>query len=171
MAMDDSKKSAPRYIKIALIASLAVNVLVIGAMVGVISHGGSGDGKRGGDRRGTDGAIGIYGRALEGPDRRAVGKAMFDGREARSDMRANLRALAEEAVQVLEQTPFDKDAFAEILQQQQGQIKERSDVLQTALVNHLAGMSDEQRMVYANRLVEILERGDRRGKDRAKDRN
>ena len=164
--MDDTKKTAPRRMKIALIASLAVNVLVIGAVIGAMSHWSGPSGKRAGERSGLDGAIGIYGHALEQEDRRDIRKTMFADHGERRDMRAQLTALVKQAVQVLEQSPFDKAAFQDILQQQQGQIKDRSDAFQGALVDHIATMSDEQRVVYANRLVKILERGERRYKEK-----
>lgn len=163
--MDDSKARTPRRVKIALIASLAVNVLVIGAIIGAMSHGSDrGPRKnRGGGQENA--AIGIYGRALDKTDRRAIGDALRNGQSANSrEIRAELGELALHASELLTQSPFDKTAFSDLLQQQQGLIKGRSDAMQGVLVEHIATMSDEQRTAYAKRLQNALERGARRNK-------
>ena len=162
--MDDSKARTPRRMKIALVVSLAINVLVIGAVVGAMSHGGRDPSKR--EARNNDNAaIGIYGRALEKSDRRAIGGRLRDGRNAGGrEIRAELGALAQQASEMLKQTPFDKSAFADLLRTQQGLIKGRSDAMQDALVEHIASMEPEQRAAYAERLQEVLERGARRNR-------
>ncbi|WP_281856859.1 periplasmic heavy metal sensor [Litoreibacter halocynthiae] len=165
--MDDAKTRTPKRVKVALAISLAINVLVVGAIVGAILHGGDRD-RSSFDKRGGDtAAIGIYGRALEKPDRRAIGQRLRDGRAARGQeiqIRAELGEMVREASDLLKQTPFDKGAFFDVLLRQQGLIKGRSDAMQDALVEQIAAMSPEQRAEYAERLEELLERGGRRGK-------
>ncbi|WP_162848067.1 periplasmic heavy metal sensor [Litoreibacter halocynthiae] len=163
--MDDAKTRTPKRVKVALAISLAINVLVVGVIVGAVLHGGNRD-RSSFDKRGGDtAAIGIYGRALEKPDRRAIGQRLRDGRATRGqEIRAELGEMVREASDLLKQTPFDKGAFSDVLLRQQGLIKGRSDAMQDALVEQIAAMSPEQRAEYAERLEELLERGGRRGK-------
>ena len=163
--MDDIKTRTPKRVKVALAISLAINVLVAGAIAGAVLHGGDRD-RSSFDKRGGDtAAIGIYGRALEKLDRRAIGQRLRDGRAARGqEIRAELGELVREASGLLKQMPFDEGAFSDVLLRQQGLIKGRSDSMQDALVEQIAAMSPEQRAEYAERLEELLERGARRGK-------
>ncbi len=165
MAMEEIKAPMPRRVKLALITSLAVNVLVIGAVAGAMIKGGERPPKGYSDRSGSSVAIGIYGHALEKADRRAVGALMRADRKAqRREIRAELGALAAKASDLLVQTPFDKQAFANVLLEQQHVIKGSADAMQTALVEHIAAMSPERRAAYAQRLNDALEKGARRRK-------
>ncbi|MEP3298150.1 periplasmic heavy metal sensor [Tateyamaria sp.] len=162
--MDDNKPHTPRRMKIILAASLAVNVLVLGALAGAAFHGGDRGPRMGSRGGGENAAIGIYGRALDKADRRAIGTRLHKGREDGRAIRAELRELATQSVGMLRQSPFDKDAFAEVLLQQQGLIKTHSDDMQSALVEHVSTMSDAQRAAYAQKLQDTLDRGPRRKK-------
>ena len=162
MHMDDNKTRTPKRIKVVLAISLAINVLVFGAVVGAGVHG-ERDRKSNSGRGEDNAAIGIYGRALDRPDRRAIIQRLREGHNTRGrDIRAELGEFAREATEVLKQTPFDKEAFAEVLLRQQSLIKGRSDTMQDALVEHIASMTTEQRIAYADRLQELLDRGGRR---------
>ncbi|WP_170157854.1 periplasmic heavy metal sensor [Litoreibacter meonggei] len=162
--MDKTIPRAPRRVKVALAISVAINLLVLGAVVGAGMHGDR-DRKSFGNRGGDIAAIGIYGRALDRPDRRAISQRLREGRNDQGrEIRAELGEFALEASEFLKQTPFDKDAFAGVLQRQQGLIKGRSDMMQNALVEQIASMTTEQRIEYANRLQELLDHGGRRRK-------
>lgn len=165
MDMDDKKTRTPRRIKVALAFSLAINVLVLGAVAGSVFHGGGRDRERASERSGNNAAIGIYGHALDKPDRRAIGKRLREGRNVQGrEIRAELGDLAREASALLKQSPFNKEAFAELLLRQQVLIKGRSDAMQDALVEQIASMSTKQRIAYADRLEDLLKHGKRRGK-------
>ena len=155
--MDDNKTRTPRRVKIALTASLAINVLVIGAVVGAMSGGGDRDPRKRSARNNDNAAIGIYGRALEKTDRHAIGERLRAGDSVQGrEIRAELGVLAQQASELLKQTPFDKSAFADLLLLQQGLIKGRSDAMQGALVEHIASMTPGQRTLYADRLQNVL---------------
>ncbi|WP_298257612.1 periplasmic heavy metal sensor [uncultured Litoreibacter sp.] len=163
--MDDTKSQTPRRIKIALIVSLAVNVLVIGAVIGAAFQGGRHGAGRDRGKGPEAAAIGIYGRALDQTDRRAIGKALRKGRKDQNrEFRAELGGLAQQAADLLKQSPFDQEAFAALLQQQQQMIKGRSDEMQIVLVDRVASMTPAQRIAYADRLQHALKRGGKRKK-------
>lgn len=163
MAMNETNKRRGRWVRIALGLSLAVNLLILGSFLGAFLVGGPSGRDKMSERRGGNVAIGIYGHALEKSDRRKIGKRLRQDRDSKKgDMRAELGKTTREATALLLQDPFDKDAFAALLQRQQGTIKGRSDQMQTALVEHVAAMSPEKRTAYAARLTEILDRGPRR---------
>lgn len=161
--MEDTKARTPRRVKIALGVSLAINLLVLGAVVGAFMHGDNRDRRDVVRRGGDNAAIGIYGRALDRADRRAIGQRLREGRKVEGrEIRAELGDLAQQASELLKQSPFNKEAFADVLLQQQGLIKGRSDTMQDALVERIASMTDEQRIAYADRLQDLLDRGTRR---------
>ena len=164
MNMDDNKTRTPRRIKVVLAISLAINLLVFGAVVGAGMHG-ERDRKSNSSRGEDNAAIGIYGRALDRPDRRAIIQRLREGHNAQGrEIRVELGEFARDATEVLKQTPFNKEAFAELLLRQQSLIKGRSDTMQDALVEQIASMTSEQRIAYADRLLELLDRGGHRRK-------
>ncbi|SFR57468.1 periplasmic heavy metal sensor [Litoreibacter janthinus] len=159
MDMNSETTRTPRRVKIVLAVSLALNVLVLGAVAGSAFHDGGRDRRNYSDRSNDNAAIGIYGRALAREDRRAVGQRLRADRGSEGrEIRAELGDLAGETAQLLRAMPFDKDAFAAVLLRQQALIKGRSDNMQAALVDHIASMTPEARIEYADRLQEILER-------------
>jgi len=162
------QKTSGRGMRVLLGISLALNLLVVGVVVGS-NFGNRGEwrnGPGGGGKamRGTESAIGIYGRALSKSERRAVGRAIrASGRDnAGSGVRAlrgQLRALAGEAVTLLRADDFDAAAFRDVLNRQQGLIQGVAGNAQTALVDYVDTMSGEARAAYADRLEDVMTRG------------
>lgn len=160
--MNAIQPKSSRKMRIALAISLALNLLVVGAIVGGSFTRGD---DRGRDRsaRSEEQAIGIYGRALDKSQRREVGRAIRAGGRAEGRaLRSELRSLAEEAVAVLRVEPFDAGAFEDILVRQQAMIKSRVDDAQGALSGFVAQMSPAERASYADRLTQVLQRSSQR---------
>lgn len=166
-----------RILRLALVASLAVNLLVGGVVVGkVVTHGF----ERVSDRRdGTHmGRKDSRTEAERDDDRslRAIGNLPFVmalPRESRAELadalrreagpleanRARLRARFEDVLAVLRAEPFDPDALRDLLGQQRAALFERQQFGETLLIDHLSGMSAEARAAYADRLDRSLRRG------------
>lgn len=148
------RTGAPRWMRGLLLASLAVNLLGLGAVVGAALT----DGKR---WHGVDGHAGHMVRALNDEDRRALREQMraarAEGREGREAHRAALRDLLAE----LRATPFDAAAVEARLAAVRGHFMDRLERGQTLLAQRFAEMSPAERSAYADRLEAALRRGPR----------
>ncbi|MEL6647998.1 MAG: periplasmic heavy metal sensor [Pseudomonadota bacterium] len=145
------------WVRILLAVSLAFNLLVIGAVIGVAVKGGP---LPGADtpRHMVDAAIGPLTRALTKQDRRAIGRqirqAQGDDAWGRRAHRQSLRRM----LALLQETPFDRDAFAAELEGSITGLKGRMSSASQALVAHLSDMSDSERAAYAARVKEAMTR-------------
>ncbi|MEO0829651.1 MAG: periplasmic heavy metal sensor [Pseudomonadota bacterium] len=158
----------PLWLRVLLIGSLALNVLVIAAVVGLLL---SGPPTRGGsgDQAMRQLGFGPYGRAFEDGHRREMRRALVqDRRELRQSLRGLRRSMTD-VVAVLRAEEFDPNTLSALLTDQ----RQLTTVLQalghSLVVETLAGMSDEERRAYADRLEEELP-GRRFGKKRQQDK-
>lgn len=147
-----------RWLKLALVLSLGLNLLVAGLVAGAGLHG-----LRGGDHRHPPGGelidYGPYARALS-PEGRDKLRAAF--RERRPEFRANreaLRAGFRDLLAALRATPYDQARAAAALQAQQSRVEAQTALVRGLLLEHLAGLSDAERAAFADRLEEVLRRG------------
>ncbi|WP_232796536.1 periplasmic heavy metal sensor [Roseovarius salinarum] len=141
------------WLRLVLAGSLALNLLVVGAVAGaVITH----KPWRGHHAPRLDGVGGPLTRALAPQDRRAIARGMrrayHDGRPARAEIRAAFEALIAD----LEAGPFDADAVAAHLERQRSVLAERLAVGQELLLDRLNEMSEAERAAYAGRLRAVL---------------
>jgi len=149
------KRIAPRWIKILLGASLAVNLLVIGLGVGAGLRIKNASKDFGGGARGGIAFV----AALERDDRRQLVQKTKDARRAsQQDGRANMRQILAD----LRSDSFDIDAFQAALLAQQSRTKTAQDVIRTALVAQVAVMTAGERAAYADRIEAHLQRGKKR---------
>jgi len=155
-------KGTSRGRRILLIASLGLNILVlfvvIGAAVGLQRHGGSPRSSS------MDGPGAVYVRALEFDDKRALGREI---RKAQRELKVNHkedRVLIEDMASVLRSTPFD----AEMLKSVRATLNEKSalrrQVAFDVWLSYVEEMSAEDREAYADRMLEVLEKGPRKYK-------
>ncbi|QFS81690.1 hypothetical protein FIU97_02735 [Roseivivax sp. THAF40] len=132
----------PRFVKIILFLSLALNLVVAGLFVGLWAD-------KGPPRR--DGApTGIaFMRALEPEDRRGLALDLRGMREA--DRAAQRREIAR-GLEILRSDPFEPEAFVSVLDAmaERGQTLRRMG--QDALLARVAEMSPAERAAYADRL-------------------
>lgn len=144
-------RRTPRWVKVVLFLSLALNLAVVGA-VGAM-----------GMRHGKSMHGGAYGgpltRALDAEDRRAIGqglRAQFPRRDARAarDWAAQNDAL----LTALRAVPFDPAPVARLLDERQDRIGARLDLGQRLLLERLTAMPDARRAAYADRLAEKFAR-------------
>ena len=144
-----------RGVRWALIASLAVNLAVAGMALGAFLHGGPGG-------RGDmvhDLGFGPYDQALRPQDRAALKAAM--GAKA-GDLRASRNEVAQDALAIvaaLRAQPFDAATLDAALIQQQNHLGARMKLGNDALHDFLTGLSQQDRLDFADRLEHHLQHG------------
>ena len=151
----------PLWLRLVLVASLALNLLVVGVVGGaVVSRGGPGE-----HTRGAGGNPFIA--ALPRDERRAVFGEMRresgPGRRSHAELRARFDALLAE----IRAEEFDAGAVAALLEEQRSAGSARQEAGERVLIARLTQMTQAERMAYADRLEDTLKRrGPPRGRER-----
>ncbi len=151
MAQTSSQKT-PLWLRLTLLASLAVNVLVLGAVAGFLILGGP---DRRADRDRSDFGT-FYTRALSEEDRRALRRDFMSGLRENGRDRGALLADLQTTLETLRATPFDPEAFATAMADQSNRRLRREEIGRQLLANRIAAMSDQDRAAYADRIEERL---------------
>ncbi len=167
MPMDDAATpvppASPRWMRVLLVVSLALNLLIAGAAVGMFLRGGPPSVAV------RDLGFGPFAAALSPEDRAALRQTFLaqagpagDGRRAmREDIRALLAALRAQ--------PFDPDALHDSLargaERTQGRLKLGLSLIEDRVVT----LSQADRLALADRLERELRRGPRKRGDRSGD--
>ncbi|MAE90853.1 MAG: hypothetical protein CMI67_14910 [Pelagibaca sp.] len=139
--------------RILLFASLAANLAVIGVVAGLYLN--RPDMERGGPPRGRD-FVFPYTHALDEDQRRELGRSLRGRIERQRDTRGDFLAEYRTAIETLRTEPFDPAAFAATLDRQGARAERRQEEGQRMLVEYVAGLSPEQRAVYAQRLEDKI---------------
>jgi uncharacterized membrane protein len=154
----------PRWVKVALVASLAVNLAVAGVVGGaVLRHGHDGGDKAGFPR---DPAFGGYARALSREDRRAILTEMHNRRPERATIRKDRLKTFGEVITALKAEPFDPAAVRALLKAQLDMSAEAQTLGRDLLMSRITAMSPSERAAFAARLQDALEHGADAGKPR-----
>ncbi len=165
--MSDPNVTAPKRAKpkkrfrILLGVSLALNLLVIGAVVGAIAKGPF---SGGGSSPGMRSAALPYVAAFERQDKRAMQREMrsrFPDRKAAS---AAHRAAYSAFMEVLRAETFDAARASEIMQEQFERAQSFQKVGRDVSIERLSQMSAAERAAYADRLQAHLDSAKKRGK-------
>lgn len=150
----DSPAGAPRWMKILLVASLGLNLLVLGAGIGAALKGG--DKWHGVSQR--PGNVGAFTRALAEEDRAVLKRRMIrefrTGREGRNAFRAEMTSLLE----ALRAESVDVQDLRARMARVRGMVDTRLETAQGILVDYWADMSVEARRAYADRLEAEMRR-------------
>lgn len=151
-----------RWLIPALIVSLAINLLVIGVVIGAFVSGGANYRGRvdSSPARGFIGKPFLY--ALPQEDRRALGQEFRENPAAILETREALRERVQGLLEVLRNDPFDAESAARILSEQRALIVDRQKYGERLLLDHLASMSAEERTAYAEKLEKALRHLSRR---------
>jgi uncharacterized membrane protein len=148
-----SGPAAPRWMKIALVVSVALNLSVAGLVLGAWL----GDGPHKGMPR--DLSFGPFSDALNDADRRALRKDLMgragEFRSSREAARAEFVALLD----ALRAEPFDPAAMSSALTAIETRNAERLDLGRSLIETRLIGMSADERRAFADRLEKGLRRG------------
>jgi len=160
--MSEETKAAPRRagrgVKIALGVSLALNLLVIGAVGGAVLSGGP-DGRMR-DRLDMMRSLGLgpLGMALERDDRDEIAARIAVDR---ADLQGARRALLEATLtfsEAVAAVPFDRAAAAAALEAQRGHVAGLQERGHAALLDQLEAMPQAARDAFADRLRRALNR-------------
>jgi uncharacterized membrane protein len=146
---------APGWMRWTLIASLALNLAVVGVIAGTAIKRMTGD-ARGPSVRALH--LGPLTAALDADDRRALRRAFREQARDLRGLRADQAQGQAALLAALRAEPFDADAVRAQLAEQRARLSRGFDLGQTLLVDHLAGMSTADRAAFADRLEERLSR-------------
>lgn len=146
---------SPRRLRVALVLSLAFNLLFVGLAVGAVLNWRS----DGGPPRSFDLSSSPLGRALEPEDRRAIAEALRDRSPVRPPSRSERSALTQSIVDVLREDPFDVERFTELLNGQMNRGQEIQEAAQSILVGRIAELSPQERLDFADRIERQMRRG------------
>lgn len=153
--MTQSKRS---WMRIALVVSLALNLLIAGGAIGALLRGPD---HRPGPRT-LDLSMGALTRALSDSDRVALRQQLMKDPRVRGGARPPSRqarqAEIRQMIVTLRQDPFEAEALSAVLAEQQSRARRLTDLGQAALVAHLSGLSAADRAAYADRLEADLRR-------------
>lgn len=144
--------------RIALIASLALNLLVAGLVAGALLRGHD---ERPGRRPPMGSQIGVAPilQILEPEDRRAMGREVYKdlrrNPERRKEMQARLGVIAT----LLRQETVDQDALEALFAEHLEEVVIRHEKVQSVLAETLASKSAEDRAALATRLEDFAENG------------
>ena len=130
--------------------SLAINLLIIGALGGALSRAGKGPMIQ----HRASGLL--YMRALNFEDKKALRKKLFRNKDSRKIIRAKEHSNYSFAVKILKKDPFDRKAFEDLLDEQTTHSKSRPSLARAALVAQIAHMTKEERLVYSQRLEALV---------------
>lgn len=140
-------KRRGRITRIVLVASLALNVAVVGGAIGMLASG-----------RGHDGPpqrvmfdFGPLGSVLDADDRRAIGQAMRKG-GSRPLNRQELDSKIDVLATTLRTMPFDVNAVQEIMAPFRVRSEQIQMEAQEAFLSRLTTMSPQARAALADRL-------------------
>lgn len=147
-----------KWLRILFIASLALNILVIGILAGAaLKPGGFAGG------RGPELGDGLFSRALSEDDRREMRERLRPvGQQART-ARGEAGKTLVELTQVLRSEPFDPSAAAALFDRMRTQGRDLRARGHDALLLQISGMTPAERAQFADRLEQELARqSDRR---------
>ncbi|MGK7652105.1 periplasmic heavy metal sensor [Roseovarius sp. B08] len=146
------RTGAPRWMRWLLVASLALNLLVVGVVAGYAIKGGP-DG-----RKGPPGSMGAMHRALSDAERDDLKSRMIREFRDRKDERTAVRREMDALVVLLRAEPFDTAAATERMAQVRALFGGRVASAQDLLIAYWSEMSLEDRAAYADRLEQELQR-------------
>ena len=151
---DKRPRRAGRGVKIALVVSLALNLLFVGLIVGAMARFGGTVAQSGGPSLGAA----LY-RALPSEDRQMLRKGLYD-RPRRGDAGEGARQHGPEVARILETLraeTFDPTALSALAAAQREQRLARGQAAQQAWLTRITEMDVAERRAYADRLEEVLE--------------
>lgn len=161
----NSLSSSPRWMRFALVVSLAVNLAVVGLVGGtILAH--RGDHPEG--RNGPDISIGALPQALDREDRRALREVVMAHRkDRRAAALEDLKALST----ALRADPFDPGAVQAVFDRQIARMTDGLRNGQQVMAQRFAAMTAAERAAVADRLDAVAanphmmrgKRGDRTG--------
>ncbi|MEM8591816.1 MAG: periplasmic heavy metal sensor [Pseudomonadota bacterium] len=147
----DKRPGMGRGVRIVFYLSLALNLAVVGLVVGaLIMASPSGQDRR--PARGGEVGFGPIMKALAPQDRRQMGMEMRRALRQAGKTRAAQRAVLEEVVVALAADPFEPEAVEPLLGRQFEEAEFRLNLARQVFLAHLEEMSAAERAALAERL-------------------
>lgn len=150
---------APRWMKIALVVSVALNLAVVGMVAGAALFG------PGRDHRLNVREVGFgpFDRALSLKDREALREEFQSRMGGRWTEIKSIRKDLQDMLVALRADPFQPDTLWTLASQQEQRLTERLKLGQKLLIERVIAMSTEERLRFADRLEEEMSHGPRMG--------
>lgn len=153
MTAEPTAKSGPSSpLRWLLVASLALNLLVAGLVLGAVL-------RHDGPRRPMQMGPGPFAQALSPEDRRAILSELRDRPDLGPPSREERRQAMAEVLAALRSEPFDRDRAEAAMGAQSDRMATVQRAIQAAMVDRIGAMSPEDRAAFADRLESELERG------------
>ncbi len=147
--------SAPLWMRMLLVASLALNLLVAGVVLGHAIM----DRDHGRGPRPVELALGPFARAMDREDRRAILESLRGNPDLRPLSRDQRAAAFGEILATLRAEPFDRNRAEAAISAQARKVQDLEQALQGAFLDRLAAMTPDQRVAFADRLQAELDHG------------
>jgi len=154
-------RGSGRLVRIVLVCSLALNLLVIGGVVGSVTRGEKGLRP---PPRVEFSASALF-SAVDPQDRRDLRREVLRQIGAGENGPRGRRELAQDLLVVLRAEPFDPQALAARLGQESERMVSITASTQTVFVDYVAGLESEARLQLAERLERELTKSRDRDKD------
>ena len=151
--VEDKRPSArpSRLWRTVLVLSLALNLAVVGLVVGSLASGRMGNGPP----RSFDLGLGPVSRALAPQERREIGRSLRQDRPLRD---FDLRGRVDSMVTALKAEPFDASALRALMDEQAAGMANIQAKAQAATIDQIIAMTPERRRAFADQLTEEVSR-------------
>ena len=151
--------------KVLLYVSLALNLAIAGIVIGAVVLGSDRAHDRGPPSGGEVGLRPVM-QALSPEDRRSMVREVRKELRPLGRSRAEMRALMEDFVGAIAAVPYDHARVEALVKAQTDEAEIRLDVASGVFLKRLAGLTDEERLEFSERLAEEMSRprGPRNGK-------
>ena len=151
-----------RAVKIALFASLAVNLVIAGIVAGAMIRPDGPAARRGELAQAFDAGVGPFGHAMTRDQRRGLAERIGRSRGEFTDSREQMRTHVTAMLDVLRAAPFNQARLRNLLVETQTGMFHRQQLGTEAVLAEIASMSDAERAEFADRLENALRRMRRR---------
>ena len=150
MTESTNPKSRNRW-KMLFVISLGLNLLIIGALGGVLIR----KGKAPMAHHLASGRL--YMQALDFRDKKALRNKILGDKHGRELVKAQNYASFRSAVDILKKYPFDRSAFENLLDEQAEFTRSRRGSARGSLIAYIERMTKKERENYALRLEDLVE--------------
>lgn len=152
--MSETPSKRRRWMMPVMLLSLAINLLIVGIVVGWVL---STDGPSG-ERRDAGAVRGLVGepfvRALPREDRRALLRRALENKEKLRENREALSHRLGDFLDALEAETFDPERIRSLLSEQRNAAIHRQEIGEDFLIERLSTMTQSERITYAEKLRE-----------------
>jgi uncharacterized membrane protein len=151
--MSENQTKPRNWQRILLVASLALNLCIIGAVAGIALGGGPKD-----RVQRFDLTVGPLTRAMDSDRRDAIREDLRESGAFRAEDRAGMRRDVAALLVTLRQDGFDEAAFRDVLMRQRDRMQSGQAAVIEAVAAQVTDMSPQERAAFADALEEQFRR-------------